>query len=245
MSLLSRFFAIFGAKMNKALDRVENPAETLDYSYEKQLTLLKDVRRGLAEIATSKQRLRMQVEKLRQQESKLTGQAQQAVLQGNDQLARVALQRKEALTPQIDAMERQIQQLDTQQESLAERSQQLQAQIERFRAEKEALKARYAAGKAQVRISESFTGISSEMNNLGASMQRAQDRIEQMEARAGALDELVTTGALEDVTQQLSGEDDIDRQLRLAGGTGDNVDQQLAALKAQLGKGEQNQLPPG
>ncbi len=47
MGLWSRIRTLFGAKINRALDRMENPAETLDYSYEKQLSLLRDVKRGL------------------------------------------------------------------------------------------------------------------------------------------------------------------------------------------------------
>lgn len=243
MGLLSRFFSIFGAKMNKALDRVENPAETLDYSYEKQLSLLKDVRRGLAEIATSKQRLKMQADKLQQQDARLQQQAQQAVLQGRDDLARVALQRRQAIPPQVASLEQQIEQLDEQQTKLAAASEQLQARIEMFRTQKEALKAQYSASRAQVKIGESVTGLSREMNDIGTTVQRAQDRIEQMQARAGALDELVESGALEDYTLQLAGEDDIDRQLRL--NAGDNVESELAAMKAQLTDSGQHQLESG
>jgi phage shock protein A len=234
VGLLSGFFSIFGAKMNKALDRVENPAETLDYSYEKQLSLLKDVRRGLAEIATSKQRLKMQAEKLQQQDSKLQQQAREAVLQNRDDLARLALQRRQALEPQLENLNTQIAQLDEQQAKLSHASEQLQQRIDQFRTQKETLKAQYQASSAQVKINESFTGLSREMNDLGTSLQRAQDRIEQMQARSTALDELIDSGALEDyTTAQITGEDDIDRQLRLGSG-GSDVDAQLAAMKQQL-----------
>lgn len=233
MGLWSRFLSIFGAKMNRALDRVENPAETLDYSYEKQLNLLKDVRRGLAEIATSKQRLKMQADKLRQQDTRLQQQAQQAILQGRDDLARLALQRRQTLEPQITSLEQQISQLDDQQAKLADASEKLQARIEMFRTQKEALKAQYQAQSAQVKIGESFTGLSREMNDIGLAVQRTQDRIEQMQARSSALDELIESGALEDYTKQLTGEDDIDRQLRV-GTSQSDVDAQLAAMKKQL-----------
>lgn len=244
MGLLSRFFSIFGAKMNKALDRMENPAETLDYSYEKQLSLLKDVRRGLAEIATSKQRLKMQADKLRQQEGKLQQQAEQAIVQGRDDLARMALQRKAGIQPQIDNLEGQIAQLDEQQAKLSDASQKLQTQIEMFRTQKETIKAQYTASQARVKIGESFTGLSREMNDIGSAVERAQNRIEQMEARAGAMDELIASGALEDYTLQLTGEDDIDRELKSLSAPTD-VDTQLAALKAQLGQGGQHQLEAG
>jgi phage shock protein A len=248
VGLWSRIRAIFGAKVNKALDAMEDPGETLDYSYEKQLDLLRNVKRGLADVATAKQRLKLQAEKLNQEDAKLQSQAQQAVVMGRDDLARLALQRRQVIQPQLQNLTVQVQQLDEQQAKLSQASQTLQTRIEMFRTQKEAIKARYAASSAQVKIGESFTGLSSEMNNIGMAVQRAQDRIEQMEARSGALDELIDSGTLQDYTAQLGGGDDIDRQLRLAGG-GDDIDAQLAALKAQLAppaqpKLDDSHLPP-
>ena len=241
MGLWSRIRTIFGAKMNKALDRMENPAETLDYSYEKQLGLLRDVKRGLADVATSKQRLKLQVEKLQQQDDKLQSQAQQALLQGREDLARLALERKQVIQPQVQSLATQITQLDDQQTKLSAASERLQSQIEMFRTRKESLKAEYTAANAQVKISESFTGLSREMNDMGMAVQRAQDRIEQMQARAGALDELIESGALEDYSAQVGGGDYIDRQLQGQLGSGE-IDAQLAAMKAQLGAHEQPKL---
>lgn len=233
MGLWSRFRTIFGAKVNRALDRMENPVETLDYSYEKQLALLRDVKRGLADIATSKQRLKLQAEKLQQQDGKLHSQAQQALVQGREDLARLALQRRQGIQPQLQSLATQIAQLDDQQTKLAQASQTLQTRIEMFRTQKETIKAQYTASSAQVKIGESFTGLSREMNDIGTAVQRAQDRIEQMQARSGALDELIDSGALEDYTAQLGGGGDyIDRQLRA--GANPDIEAELASLKAQL-----------
>jgi phage shock protein A len=243
VGLWSRLQTIFGAKANRALDRMENPAETLDYSFEKQQALLRDVQRGLAEVATSKQRLKLQAEKLQQQEEKLQSQAQQAVLAGREDLARLALERKTAIGPQIQSLTTQVTQLDEQQNKLSQASRTLQQRIEMFRTQKEALKAQYTASSAQVKINESFTGLSAEMNSIGSTVQRAQDRIEQMQARSGALDELIDSGTLTDYSAQLSGSDDIDQQLRLSGGGGgDDIDRQIAAMKSQLTGPAQPQL---
>ena len=238
MSLWSRIATIFGAKMDKALDRMENPAETLDYSYKKQVALLADVKRGLAEIATSKQRLKLQNQKLQEQDSHLQDQAQRAVAQGRDDLAREALQRRAAIQPQIESMGGRIQELDDQQVKLQDAAEKLQTRIQLFASQKEALKAQYSASAAQVRINESFTGLSKEMTDIGTSVQRAQDRIEQMQARSAAIDELMTSGALEDYTASVGGGDDIERQLQISSGGGNDIEAQLAAMKAQL------QAPP-
>jgi phage shock protein A len=240
VGLWSRFRAIFGAKFNSALDRMEDPRETLDYSYERQLGLLRDVKRGVADVATSKQRLKLQTNRLEQEDLKLQNQAQHAVSVDRDDLARIALQRKAALQPQIQNLRTQVVQLDEQQQKLADASHQLQMKIEMFRTQKESMKAQYTASAAQVKISESFTGLSREMGDVGQTLQRAQDRIEQMQARSGALDELIDSGALQDMTSQL-GEDDIDRQLRLSSGS-DEIEMRLASLKAQISGGHQHLL---
>ena len=101
MSLMQRISLIFRAKANKALDRAEDPRETLDYSYQRQLELLSKVRRGVADVATSRKRVELQVNQLDQQSAKLHDQAQKAISMGREDLAREALTRKSALASQI------------------------------------------------------------------------------------------------------------------------------------------------
>ncbi len=241
MSMFGRMNTIFQAKMSKVLDKAEDPNETLDYSYEKQLQLLQNVRRGLADLVTSKRRLQMQHDKLQSDMAHLDGQAQQALQQNREDLARLALQRKVSLQEQLSTIDAQVQQLEGQQQKLSDAEQRLQTKIETFRTTKETIKAQYTASQAQVKISEAATGISEEMADVGLAVQRAQDKTEQMQARASALDELVDTGAL---TQLGDGESDIDRQLAQLS-TGNDVDDQLAAMKAQLALPDQKQAEAG
>ena len=239
MSMFGRMNTIIQAKMNKVLDKAENPNETLDYSYEKQLQLLQNVKRGLADLVTSKRRLQLQHDKLQQDMDKLDSQAQQALAGNREDLARLALQRKVAVQAQLQSIDPQIADLEAQQQKLTDAEQKLQTKIEIFRTQKETLKATYTASEAQVKVSEAASGISEEMADVGLAVQRAQDKTEQMKARAGALDELVATGALTDLST--GGQDDIDRQLAQLSSGGD-VDRQLAAMKAQLGQSEQKKL---
>ena len=73
MSLMKRISLIFRSKANKALDRAEDPRETLDYSYQRQLELLPKVRRGVADVATSRKRVELQVNQLEQQSDQAPG----------------------------------------------------------------------------------------------------------------------------------------------------------------------------
>ena len=230
MSLMKRISLIFRSKANKALDRAEDPRETLDYSYQKQTELLVKVKRGVAEVATSRKRIELQATQLQRQADKLTEQAQQALSMGREDLAREALTRKSGLSAQLQGLQEQQAQLQGEEEKLTLASQRLQAKVEAFRTRKETIKATYTAAEAQTQINEAFSGISEEMGDVGMAVQRAEDKTAQMQARAGAIDELIATGALDDATQ-LGGGDDIARELQAMSSEND-VESELAALKA-------------
>ena len=231
--LVDRASLIAKAKASKLLDRAENPEETLDYSYEQQLVQLQNVKRGIADLATAKQRLLLQSTSMQEQIGKLDGQAREALQAGREDLAREALQRKAGLQGQLDPINQQSQQLDAQEQKLIDGEKALQAKVEAFRTQKEVIKAQYSAAEAQVKIGEAATGIGEHMADVGLSIQRAQDKTEQLQARAAAVDELTTSGALEDYTAQ---GDDLDRQLAQVQQAG-QVDDELAKLKADLGQG--------
>src|SRR5881398_1263821 len=233
MGLLSRAGEIIRAKFSSLLNRAENPQETLDYSYERQLESLQNVKRGIADVVTAKKRLELQTQQLEQSVVKLDTQARQAVGAGREDLARQALERKSGVQQQLQGLDVQIQGLEQQQEKLVASEQQLQAKIEAFRSEKEVIKAQYSAAEAQVWIGEAATGIGEQMADVGLAIQRAKDKTEQMQARANAIDELTASGALEDFT---SSGDDIDRQLAQLT-EGSQVDDQLAKMKAEVGPG--------
>ncbi|HEX5449040.1 MAG TPA: PspA/IM30 family protein [Gaiellaceae bacterium] len=230
---MSRTGTIIKAKYSKLLNRAENPAETLDYSYEQQLQQLQNVKRGIADVTTAKKRLEMQYTTMQQQVDKLDGQARDALKANREDLAREALTRKAALQAQLQGIMDQGQQLEAQQAKLVEGSQQLSAKVESFRTQKEVIKAQYSAAEAQVRIGEAATGIGEHMADVGAAVERAKDKTQEMQARAGAIEELTAAGSLEDFT---SSSDDIDRQLSQIQQSG-QVDDELSKMKAELGQG--------
>jgi phage shock protein A len=230
MSLMQRISLIFRSKANKALDKAEDPRETLDYSYQRQQELLTKVRRGVADVATSRKRVELQVNQLESQSAKLQGQAEKAISVGREDLAREALTRKSGLTTQISDLKAQHAQLQGEEEKLTLAQQRLQAKVEAFRTRKETIKATYTAAEAQTKIGEAFSGISEEMGDVGYAMQRAEDKTAQMQARAGAIDELLASGALEDVSQ-VGGSDDISRELDAMSSEND-VEVELARLKS-------------
>jgi phage shock protein A len=235
MGVLKRMSLIFRAKANTALDRAEDPRETLDYSYTKQLELLQKVRRGVADVATSRKRLELQMHQLQQQTGKLEDQGRKALAAGREDLAREALSRRSGLQQQLTDLQMQHANLQAEEEKLTLAAQRLQAKVDAFRTRKETIKATYTAAEAQTKINEAFSGISEEMGDVGMAIQRAEDKTAQMQARAGAIDELLASGALDDQTGL--GKDDIQTELDRMSSSSD-VELELARLKGEISGGE-------
>lgn len=223
---------IFRSKANKMMDKAEDPRETLDYSYQRQLEMLQKVRRGVADVATSRKRIELQMNQLNQQSEKLKDQAQKALAGGREDLAREALTRRSGIDQQATDLQTQHAALQGEEEKLTLAAQRLQAKVEAFRTKKETLKATYTAAEAQTQVGEAFSGISEEMGDVGMAVQRAEDKTAEMQARSGAIDELLASGALDDVTG--TGKDDISLELERMS-SGNDVESELAAMKAQLG----------
>jgi phage shock protein A len=233
MSLYQRARDVLAAKANKAIDAAEKPDEMLDLSYEQMLDQITKVKQGLVAIAASRKQIELQEQQLQHTVDHLQEQARTALSLGKEDLAREALSRKAAAQGQIDGLEPQHQQLVEEEEKLGTTLQALQQRVNNFRSQKEVLKAQYTAAAASASINEDVAGISSTLGDSGAALQRAQDKISTMQARAGALDELLQSGVLEDVGGDT---DDIQQELDEAGTSAD-VDNELAAMKAEIGAG--------
>ena len=242
MGFLSRMSNVFKAKMNSLLDRAEDPAEMLDLSYEKQREMLQNVKRGVVEMVTTKRRLELQASKVQQNISKLDSQARQALGAEREDLARIALERKQASILELQGLDEQIAGLELEQDKLTQAEQRLQAKVQAFRTRKEIIKAQYSAAQAQVRIGSAVSGVSEEMGDISLAIERAEEKTEKLRAKAGAIDELAEAGVLDD---PISGsKDDLSRQLEKISASA-NVDSELQALKADLSAGEKKSLPEG
>ena len=231
MGFLDRMSTVVQAKMNKIMDKIEDPREVLDVSYEKQLQLLQNVKRGVAEVTTSKKRIELQKAKLQMSIDKLDSQAKEAIQANREDLARKALENKASLQAQSNTLDQQITDLNDQQQKLMAAESRLATKVESFRTKKETIKAQYSAADAQVKITESVTGISEEMADVGMAVQRAEEKTENMKARSAALDELLESGTLTD----LSGGDEIESELAKVKAKS-TVEEELAKMKGEMKK---------
>ena len=241
MGVLTRMSTIVKSKMNRIMDNAENPADTLDYAYDKQREMLRNVKRGVVEMVTSKRRLELQATKVRDSVTTLDKQARQAMAANREDLARLALQRKQTALIELEGLDQQVEGLELEQVKLTQAEQRLQTKVDAFRTKKEIIKAQYSAAQAQVRIGSALSGLSEEMGDVQLSVERAENKTEQLRAKAGAIDELAEAGVLEDFSGR---EDPLGKELAQLTAS-QNVEDELASLKMGLPSGEKKALSEG
>jgi phage shock protein A len=229
LGLLNRISTVIKQKANIMIDKYEDPREALDYSYTKQIELLNKLRRDMAEVVTAKRRLEMQKAKLWDNIRTLDEQARRSIDAEREDLAKLALERKNANLMQLQGLEKQIAEMLTEQEKLEQTEKRLATKVEEFKSKKEVIKAQYSAAEAQVRIKENVTGISEEMTDIGMALNKAEEKTEKMKAKSGALDEMMNSGVLTDYT---SSKDTIEKELEQITLKG-SVEEELAKLKAE------------
>jgi phage shock protein A len=240
LGLTNRITTLLKQKVNTLLDKYEDPKEALDYSYQNQIETMNKLRRSIAEVVTAKTRLQMQKTKLVENIRTLDEESRRAIDQDREDLAKLALERKNANVLQLQNLDKQIVDMQTQQDKLEQTEKRLSTKVEEFRSKKEVIKAQYTAAEAQVRIKENLTGISEEMADVGVAMNKAEDKTEQMKAKAQALDEMIDSGVLTDYT---SNKDDVEGELEKMT-VKSSVDQELAKLKAERDKRQKKTIDP-
>lgn len=226
---MNRISTVIRQKASVMIDKYEDPRQALDYSYTKQIELLNKLRRDMAEVVTAKRRLEMQKAKLWDNIRTLDEQARRSIDAEREDLAKLALERKNANLIQLQGLEKQIAEMLTEQEKLEQTEKRLATKVEEFKSKKEVIKAQYSAAEAQVRIKENVTGISEEMTDIGMALNKAEEKTEKMKAKSGALDEMMNSGVLTDYT---SSKDTIEKELEQITLKG-SVDEELAKLKAE------------
>jgi phage shock protein A len=232
LSFSSRFVNLIKQKVNKVLEKHEDPREALDYSAVKQTELIQRLRREIVEVVASKKRLEMQKARLLENINKLQEQAKSAVKAGRDDLAALALERKNANLAQAKDLDTHIMEIQTEQDKLENAEKRLSIKVEEFKSKKEIIKARYSSAEAEVRIKENITGISEEMSDIGVAMSRAEEKTDAMKSKAMAIDDMIGSGSLVDYTDN---KDQIESELEKTD-IKSKVDDELAKLKSNMDK---------
>ncbi len=197
MGFWNRIRMLFRMKTNKALDDAEDPREVMDYAYNQQLEFLRKVKQGLIEVSTARHQLENQLQRQEQRIPQLEDQARRAMENDREDLARMALRKKQYVLAETSGLEQQLAEVRADEQRLIGSEQEIAMQVEQFRTHRETMSARYTAAEAQVKMNESLTGVSGELGELSMALGRAEEKTQRMIARASALDTLIEAGALE------------------------------------------------
>jgi phage shock protein A len=216
-------------KTNAAMDKTEDPREVMAYASAQQEEFLRTVKRGLIDVATAKQQLEQQIRKQRQRIPKLEAQARQALDLNREDLARVALTRKQAALNELQELEVQAAEVTAEERKLIAAERAIAERIAAYRTHREITTARYTAAESQVRIHEALSGVSSELSELSMALGRAEEKTERMLARASALDTLIEGGALS--FDALGSGDHVEQELQKLA-SAEAIEAELAALRA-------------
>jgi phage shock protein A len=201
--------------------------ERLDQTYRTQAALLQQVRRGVADVQTSRKRVDLQLATLVQQTAQLDQQAAEAVAAGRDDDARAALTRKVTLEKTADGLRAQRDDLLAEERKLELSADTIEQDVESFRIRKDTLSARHTAASARAEINSATSGINSTVSDVGQAMEAAERRTREMEASSDAVDELVAEGIVS--TPGESADDRLARQFDAAL-DGPEVDRQLQQI---------------
>ncbi|PSO51152.1 MAG: hypothetical protein BRC33_01395 [Cyanobacteria bacterium SW_9_44_58] len=232
MGLFDRISRVVRSNVNDLVSKAEDPEKMLEQSLTDMNEDLVQLRQAVAKAIAAERRSRKQYEDQQAEANKWQQRAQLALSKGQEDLARQALQRKksaadaaEQLKPQVD---KQKQQVDTLKKSLIA----LESKISEAKTKKEMLSSRMKAAKANQQLQEQMGNL----NTSGAmnAFERMEEKVTEMEASGQAAAELAgESGGIEDQFAQLE--------------SGSDVDDELAAMKAQLSGSSENQeaLPEG
>ncbi len=231
MGIVNRLGTVIVSKLSKIVEGMEDPREILDYSYEEQLTMLKAVKRGIVDVSASKQSLMSQRTKLNNKVDQLEVQAKNAVKIERDDLATTALEKKEVLKLQVVDLDIGIEQLQREEDALIKTEQDIETKLELFKSKKEVLKAQYSAAESLSKVNESVAGISGNMTDIGSSVERIQDKTDEMRSKATAIEDLMEKGVLSNVVGETR--DKIDVELNKVQ-IESNVRDELVRLKGEV-----------
>ena len=234
MSIFKHAAEILEGRVNHFLNNAEDPGETLDLSYEKMIANLQDTKRHLADVVTERVSLENQMAQAQKAADKADAGARMALGANREDLARAELAQKQSELQKIASLKEAHDTVAAQAQKLTDYESKLQEHIEQFRVQKEVTKSEMAAARTEVEVSASLTGVGQGMDDAGEAMRRAQERTQQMESKAAAMDGLMESGALND---PLDGRSQAEKELDKMRATG-GVEDELAQLKAEMPKGK-------
>ncbi|MCH5260211.1 MAG: PspA/IM30 family protein [Lachnospiraceae bacterium] len=226
MGIITRFKDIMASNVNALLDKAEDPEKMIDQylrNLESDFAKVKaETASIMAEVKSSKRKL----DECDEEIAKMGEYAKKAVAAGNDDDARQFLTKKNELTQKREVLAKDYELAQENAEKMRQMHDKLESDISEMKSKRDMLKAKVKLAKTQKKINEMGAGIESAGNNAAA-FDRMEEKVNRMLDEADAVSELNKSASGNSI-DDLAGKYD-------TANTGSNVDDELAALKAEMG----------
>jgi phage shock protein A len=224
MGLFDRLSRVVRANLNDMVSKAEDPEKLLDQTVIDMQEDLVQLRQAVARAIATQKRTEQQYNKNQTEANNWNQRAQLALQKGDESLAREALTRKKTVAEAAATLKNQLEQQVTQVDTLKRNLIALESKISEAKTKKDMLKSRAAAAKANEQLQNTISSL-----NTGGSMaafERMEEKVLMIEAKSQAANELAGN--------------DLESQFAMLE-SGSDVDDELAAMKAQLTGGSVSQ----
>ena len=224
MGILSRFKDIMSANINALLDKAENPEKMIDQCLRNLNEDLGKVKSETASIMAEEARAKRELDDCTEEMDKMQKFAIKALEKNNEDDARKFLEQKASLSAKQAGLQETWELAHTNAEHMKGMHSKLFSDINELESRKQMIKGKLAVAKTQERINKLNDSVSSANSSI-ASFEKYENLANKRLDEANAMAELNRAekkDSIKDLTAKYS--------------QGSDVDDELAALKASLGK---------
>ena len=226
MGIMTRFKDIMSANINALLDKAEDPEKMIDQYLRNLESDFAKVKAETASVMAEEKSAKRKLEECDGEIAKMSEYAKKAVAAGNDNDARQFLTKKSELTKKREVLAKNLELAQANAEKMRQMHDKLESDISAMKSKREMLKAKVKVTETQRKINEMGAGLESAGDNAAA-FDRMEEKVNRMLDEADAMGELNKPASGSDIDELASKYDTAD--------TGSGVDDELAALKAELG----------
>lgn len=202
MGVIKRISNIFKAKVNSALDDVENPIELLDQKLRDMEKSLNDAKLSSAQILGNVHEIEKKLGKAKLESKDFDEKVKLAVKAGNDDLAKRALERKLEADKRIQSLEASYADASKKATIIKTKLRDLEDEIQKTRSYRDEAAARYNNAEASKKVNEVLANVETGSNKIN--LDDIERKIERKEALAEGLGDLQTDNSLDKEFEKLN-----------------------------------------
>ena len=225
MGILTRFKDIMSANINALLDKAEDPEKMIDQCLRNLNSDLGKVKAETASIMAEESRAKRALDDIEEEITKMQAYAVKALEANNEADARKFLEQKSLLNNKLTGYKEAYELAHANATNMRAMHDKLVSDINELESRKDMIKGKLAVAKTQERINKMGSSISS-ANNSMASFEKYEDLANKKLDEANAMAEL----------NRSTPENNIKDLAAKYSSPSSDVDDELAALKASLGK---------